>query len=262
MDEQLLALAEQSAKNDLAFLIKAKEEAKKRMKDDPSPENIKAFERAKSAVESEAARLQAAPVSARVYKTQLDAVAFLKGSGFKVAKSKFNADVKRGKVPRNSEGHFEEGALLGYAAANLTPLSSVEDRAASEAMVNRMSADAELKQFQAQRQKLKLEREQGLLMPRADHERDLAVRAQLFRNEIEGRDRRTAPKLVELVVSRLAALDGVPPEVAGQLRDAAPNLVPEVTEFLLRDSGDLMDAWSSDRAFVVELADEPAGDAA
>lgn len=205
---------------------------------------------------------QAAPVAARAYKTRADAVAFLGNSGFKIKKTKFYDDVKRGKVARNAAGHFEEGALLAYAAVNLTPLSSVEDRAASDVMVSRMSADAELKQFQAQRQKLKLEKEQGMLMPRADHERDLAVRCQLFKNEIEGRDRRTAPKLVELIVSRLAALEGVPAEVAALLRDESTGLVPEVAAFLQRDSEDLMDAWSADREFVVELADEQAGDAA
>jgi hypothetical protein len=199
--------------------------------------------------------------ASRVYKTQLDAVAFLRGSGFKVAKSKFNTDVKRGKVPRNAEGHFEEGALLGYAAVNLTPLSSVEDKAASEAMVNRISADTQLKTYQAKRQELKLQKEMGLLMPRADHERDLAVRAQLFRNEIEGQGRRLAPKIVDLVVGRLATLEGIQAEMAARMRDASVNLVPSLTEFLQAASEDLMDAWAADREFVVEL-DEPAGDAA
>ena len=58
----------------------------------------------------------------RVYKTQLDAVAYLKDAGYKCSKSQFNRDVKARKVPRTPEGWFDETALLGYANANLTPV--------------------------------------------------------------------------------------------------------------------------------------------
>lgn len=64
----------------------------------------------------------------RVYKTQLDAVAYLKDAGYKCSKSQFNRDVKARKVPRTPEGWFDETALLGYANANLTPAGQVADR--------------------------------------------------------------------------------------------------------------------------------------
>jgi len=231
MNDHLLELAEQSAKNDLAYLIKAKEEAKKRMKDDPSPENIRAFERAKGAVADEAGRLRPEDRAVRVYKTQLDAVAFLKGSGFKIAKSKFNKDFKAGKIPRNADGHFEEGVLLAYAAANLSPVATVENKAAGEAMVNRMSADAELKKFQAERQKLKLEKELGKLMFRSEVERGLAARAGFFRAQIENFGHLMGGRIIALV-------------------DGDEAKLPEFLRFWEESTVDWMDAWSADREFV------------
>ena len=100
----------------------------------------------------------------RVYKTQLDAVAYLKDAGYKCSKSQFNRDVKARKVPRTPEGWFDETALLGYANANLTPAGQVADRQLADATTSRLSADAQLKRYQAERARLKLEKEQGLLM--------------------------------------------------------------------------------------------------
>ena len=55
-DDDLLRLARQSAETDLPFLLRAKEEAKKRMKDNPTPENVGGFRRAREELEGELAR--------------------------------------------------------------------------------------------------------------------------------------------------------------------------------------------------------------
>ena len=191
----------------------------------------------------------------RLFPKRDDALDYLKARGWKIGRTKFHADCKKGLIPTNQGGQFEEAVILAY-AASLPTVAREEDLETSNASRDRLAADTELKQFQAKRQKLKLEKEQGLLMPRADHERDLAVRAQLFRNEREGECRRQAPKIVEWVIGKLAAQADIPTEVAVILRDAAANLVPELTEYLLRESEDLMDAWSADREFVVDLGDD------
>mgnify|MGYP001002631302 CR=1 FL=1 len=169
----LLELAEKSAANDLAFLIRAKEESKRRMKENPTPDNISAFNRARAAVEDETRRLQGGSAAMRTFKTQLDAVDFLRDSGFKISKSQFNRDVSARKVAKTDAG-FEEGALLAYAAANLTPLTQHENKALSNATVDRISADTELKRYTAERTRLKLEKEMGMLMPRSEHEEALS----------------------------------------------------------------------------------------
>lgn len=59
----------------------------------------------------------------------------LRDQGFKISKSQFNRDVQARKVAKNADGNFEEGALMGYAAAHLDPIAQVENRALSDATV-------------------------------------------------------------------------------------------------------------------------------
>ena len=185
--------------------------------------------------------LETAPSPGRVYKTQLDAVAFLKDRGFKVSKSALNRDLKKGRISTDINGHFEENSLLAYALALKEPTATVENKALSSATTDRLSADAELKKYQAERQKLKLEKEQGLLMPRSEHERDLAARALFFKKEVENFIHLYGPGIIHLVggdESRLADL------IAHW----------EAT------TADWMNAWAQEREFVVN--DDPEQDEA
>ena len=232
MKEDLLALVGKSAETDLAYLLKAKEEAKKRMKDNPTPEAISAFNRARDAVDAESNRVTGVTPPVRTYRKQLDAVAYLRDAGFKISKSRFNRDVQARRMPTNAEGHFEETALLGYAAAHLTPTGQVENRALADATVGKLSADAEVKTYQAARLKLKLEKEQALLMPRADHERDLAARALFFRREVENFIHLHGPGIIHLV---------------GGEEDRLPALL----EYWERSTADWMNAWAQEREFLV-----------
>lgn len=241
MNEDLLALAEKSAETDLAFLLKAKEEAKKRMKDNPNPENISAFNKARDAVDAEAARLSSAQ-SGRVYKTQLDAVAFLKDRGFKVSKSALNRDLKAGKISTDINGHFEESSLLAYALALKEPTATAENKALSSATTFRLSADAELKKYQAERQKLKLEKEQGLLMPKTESERNLAARALFFKNEVRN--------FIHLHGAAIIHLSG-----------GEEGRLPALVRFWEEKTAVWMDTWSREREFAVTANDESDEDA-
>ena len=236
MSEDLLALAEKSAETDLAFLLKAKEETKKRMKDNPSPENISAFNKARDAVDAEASRLSAA-TPGRIYKTQLDAVAFLKDRGFKVSKSALSRDLKDGKISTDVNGHFEENALLAYALALKEPTATAENKALSSATAEKFSAAAEKDRWQAARQKLKFEKEQGLLMHRSDHERDLAARALFFKNEVGNFIKLHGAAIIHLVGGDEAKLE-------------------ELKGYWSGTTADWMHAWADEREFVVDVDDE------
>jgi hypothetical protein len=235
MSEDLLALAEKSAETDLAFLRKAKEEAKKRMKDNPSPDNISAFNKARDVVDTETARLPAT-TPGRAFKTQLDAVAFLRDRGFKVSKSALSRDLKADKISTDVNGHFEESSLLAYALALKEPVATVENRALSSATTEKISADAELKSVQAARYKLKLEKELGLLMPRAEHERDLAARALFFKKEVENFIHLYGPGIIHLV-------------------GGDENRMPDLAAFWEEKTADWMHAWSEEQEFVVDDED-------
>ena len=176
----------------------------------------------------------------RVFKTQLEAKAFLINQGFKLSKSKFGRDVNDRKVATNAEGQFEDGALLAYAAAHLTPAAQAENRALTDATVNRVAADADLKRLTAERARLKLEKEQGLLMPRAQYEEDLAARAMFFKSEVESFGFRKAGEIITLVKGDESRL-------------------PELLKWWAAETADWMDAWSSEREFVAGEQDEPQG---
>lgn len=227
MADDLLDLAQKSSENDLAFLIRAKEESKRRMKDNPNKDNITAFKKAKLAVAEEAQRLQGHGGSMHIFKTQLDATAFLRDSGFTVSKSQFNRHVAARKVSKNADGNFEEPALLGYAAVHLEPTAQQENRALTDATVGRIEADAELKRYTAERAKLKLEKEQGLLMHRAEHEENLAARALFFKSEIESFGYRKAGEIIALVHGDHARLQ-------------------ELLTWWADATADWMDAWAAD----------------
>jgi hypothetical protein len=233
----LLALAEQSAQTDLAYLLKAKEESKKRMKEKPSQENIAAFNRARDAVDAETNRLATGPSPLRVYKTQADAVTYLQNAGYKISTATFNRAVKAGKVPTNAAGHYEENVLLAYAGAHREPTAKVENKALSSATTERISADAELKQYQAARQKLRLEKEQGLLMPRQEHERDLAARALFFKREVEN--------FIHLHGAAMLHLVG-----------GDESRLPDLREYWERATADWMHGWAAEREFLAADTDD------
>ncbi len=199
------------------------------MKENPTPDNISAFNRARAAVEDETRRLQGGSAAMRIFKTQLNAVDFLRDSGFKISKSQFNRDVAARKVSKAETG-FEEGALLAYAAANLTPLTQHENKALSNATVDRISADTELKRYTAERTRLKLEKEMGMLMPRTEHEEALSARALFFKSEIESFGYRKPGEIIALV-------------------DGDDSKLEALLEWWNRETADWMDAWDSDREF-------------
>ena len=174
------------------------------------------------------------------FKTQLEAVDYLKAQGYQVEKSKFNKDFKAGRVPRTPDKLFEASALLGYAGAFLKSKAKAEDSAGAKAAVQKTTADARLKDIQAARQELKLQKEQGLLMPRSEHEQDLASRALFFKSELENFGLLLGPELILLLGGDESKL-------------------PEFLEWWENKTAELMDAWSQDREFTTP--DEPEAEA-
>lgn len=167
------------------------------------------------------------------FKTQLDAVQYLAMQGYKVSRSTFNRHVQQHKVASTEEGFFETSALLGYAGVHLTPTARVEDAAAREAAVSQASADADWKKVRAERERLKLKKESGQLMPVAQHEDELAARALFFRSEIEGFIYRKGAAIIGLV---------------GGSQDNLQRLILWWEEA----TADWMDAWSKDREFATD----------
>lgn len=174
--------------------------------------------------------------AAQAFKTQLDCVQWLEIQGFKISKSTFSLHVKSGKVATNAAGLFEASALLGYAAVNLTPTVKIEDAKARETAIGKISADSDLKTVRTERERLKLHREQGRLMPVIVHKNELAARALFFKAEIEGFIHRKSSELIALV-------------------DGKHDRKMELINWWNDTTADWMDAWSRERDFA-DTADE------
>lgn len=233
----LMALAKRSAETDLAFLLRAKEEAKARMKADPSQENINAFNKGKAAVEAEMARKKTNPTGDSppvVAQTRIAAVGWLKEHGFKVAKSKFYRDAATGKIGTLPGGGFSEEILRAYGQTYATPLAREEDKKTGAVTVRRLDADARLKEAHARRVELKLEIEAGKFLPREEHETDLAARAVFFAQQVENFCYLAAPK----IILALGADD---------------SKTHELLALLQAETATWLDAYARDRVFHVEI---------
>lgn len=191
---------------------------------DFAPEDIRANDHSPSAEQS--------PGSYRTFKTQTDAVSFLVDYGFKVSGPTFSRAFKARKIPTNADGHFEEGALLAYANIHLDQAESLASREAERASAARLDADTDLKRYQAERQKLKLAKELGNVMPKAQYERDLASRALFFKNEVRTFIRLHGAAIIHLVGGNEDKLEAL----VGWWEDK---------------TAIWMDAWSRDRTFVL-----------
>ena len=241
----LMALAKRSAETDLAFLLRAKEEAKARMKADPSQENINAFNKGKAAVEAEMARKKTNPTGGSppvVAQTRIAAVSWLKEHGFKVAKSKFYRDAATGKIGTLPGGGFSEEILRAYGQTYASPLAREEDKKSGAVTVRRLDADARLKEAHARRVELKLDIESGRYITREEHETELIARAIFFRQQVENFCFLVAPKIIMAL--------GVD-EVKTQ----------EVIAMLQLETTAWLDAYARDRVFHVDLPQETTDDA-
>ena len=87
-----------------------------------------------------------------------------------------------------------------------------------------------MKRYTAERTRLKLEKEMGMLMPRSEHEEALSARALFFKSEIETFGYRKAGEIIALVGGDEGKLEAL-------------------LDWWERETADWMDAWDSDREF-------------
>jgi len=242
MNGDLKPYLERSASTDLPCLLKAKEEAKKRMKDHPTKDNIDAFRKARDEVNLAASQAETPAPGGRLFAKRKEALAYLKGRGFKVGRTKFYDDCKARLIPTDAEGRFEEKVLLAYAAA-LPTVAREEDSQTADASRQRLEADADHKSEQAKLARMRRLKLEGELVPRAEVERGRAARAQFFRAQVENYGHLMGPQIIALVGGDEAKL-------------------PQFLRFWEESTADWMEAWAADREFVVGQSDELAGDAA
>ncbi|MGE4552209.1 MAG: hypothetical protein AB7D57_03800 [Desulfovibrionaceae bacterium] len=217
MTEPLEQLLQQSAATDAAFLLKAKEEAKARMRVDPSQANIAAFQKARDALDRLTSGRgdggEAAPEPGPVpgFRTLAEVCRFLDGRGWRAPSSTVDRHCKRGLFGANREGVFEERVVLDYARVHLRRRDSGRTAEQEDEDMARERRREELELIREKRlnERIKRERNQGRLIERALLEIELGARAGVLEAFIKGEIQKRVRELVHLV--------GGSPERAGEL---------------------------------------------
>ena len=169
-------------------------------------------------------------------KTQKEAVAYIQDQGYQVKKSKFSDDVKAGLVAKSEHG-FDKAALMAYALAHCKAKKQIQNAAVAEAQAKRLQAEADDKSNRAELSRMKLMKEQGRLMERDLHERELAARANFFARQHKTSARALAGPIINLVRG-----------------DASQRLA--LIHYLEDFWTDALDAFANTRSFVMDEDDE------
>lgn len=110
-EQNLDTLLERSSVTDVPVLLRAKEAAKRRLNDDPSPENFVTLARAMQMLGAAKADMDKDQKLASVK----DVLAYLRGQARKISQSQLYKDLKRGHLRREADGSFTYRAVDRYA---------------------------------------------------------------------------------------------------------------------------------------------------
>ena len=239
-ESDLLALAQKSTENDLAFLLRAKEDAKRRVKDDPSHENINAFNKAKTALEAEMAKSQQSqPVE--IFTNILAVEKYLTSAGWKVKKSKLYQDKKKGLLKVQPDGTVLKFDADTYAAANLAPSDAAPDADDQETLKLKrelLRVELETKRQIQERTVMRLQRERGDLLSREELDNTLVAFVTVLRASLRQFFYMLTPQLVEIV-------------------RGDPSRIEEAIHFELNKSNEFWNGFAKARDFdVVDDEDE------
>lgn len=180
---ELDSILSESGKTDLSVLISAKEEAKQRALNDPSPVNLVAMERATNMIEKHLAKEKEANHEPEEQfqdtKNGAAVLRFLHNNGWNVEKTQFYQHIKQGKLARNDKGLFTRRAVLKY-AKDWVPRSETGKKVGEEQNdLQRIKLEEEIERIRVQqrRDNFKFDVERGKYLLRAEVEQELAGRA-------------------------------------------------------------------------------------
>lgn len=161
---QIEAMLEQSKGTDIIVLLKAKEAAKKAVKDDPSNANLAALQRANRMLEDAQV---GTTEKTKTLKTATDVLEYLLKNGRKIKKSKLYQDIKKGVLRRNADLSFSVGNVDKYGTT--LPMSETPELVAQDAeerVRRKDNADIRIKEAEARRKELAADVAEGKYIPR------------------------------------------------------------------------------------------------
>ena len=176
--QQLAALIQQSDATDLTALLTAKENAKRNMLDDPSQNNVAAFERAKKALESFTRPEQP---DERIFRNRIEALGCLQAQGYKIKKSKLYDDAKAGFLRMQADGSVSEADLARYIKrVGLEKPAEFSEAAAGDMLAKKLSLEISKLEEEYREKRRKNDIMDGKFMPREKVYMEIAGRAVVF----------------------------------------------------------------------------------
>jgi len=161
---------------EIVLLKQAREMARKKVEEDPSRANLEAWEKACRMIEERTAPKEPAE---EVFDNRLAVLAYLKGHGYKLAKSKIYNDAKAGLLRLQPDGSVLDSDVKRYIRlANVKKVT--ETNAQSRAVeISLKTKEKELEKVSEQVAKLRREREvlEGGWFSKDDFFMELAARA-------------------------------------------------------------------------------------
>lgn len=216
-EQNLDSLLERSSGTDVPLLLKAKEDAKRRVKDDPSAANLAALNRAtqmlRDAMSNQNGDQNFGSVKA--------VLAYLVEQGRKISQSQLYKDIKLGFVRRQKDGGFRQRDVDQY-AATLPMLALPEKEADAMSDLARRELEEKVAKTREQRLAIAFDRKvkEGKYILREDVALELADRASALDVGLRSVFRLYAPDYIRMVGGDAAKADELAAEFDKHL-DAA-----------------------------------------
>ncbi len=219
IEQNLDTMLERSNGTDVPLLLRAKEEAKRRVKDDPSTTNLAALARATQMLGAAKAAMGKNQVLAGVK----DVLAYLQGQGRKISQSQLYKDLKRGHLRREHDGSFTQRAVDRY-AQTLTLLALPEAKATELEGLAEQEMREKIGKTREQRLSISFDRQvkEAKYILREDVALELASRAAALGVGLRSVFRLHAPDYIRMVGGDVSKADDLAAEFEQNL-DAALN---------------------------------------
>lgn len=138
----------------------------------------------------------------RILKNKLEAVSYLNRRGFKVGKSKFYADCKKGLVRIQADGSILAGDLEAYArkrGLDRPDMDGSDPKKVEELHEVKLQKEIEKLDWENKRREFEYEKETGKYIPREQLELELASRAAVFDSQLRTKIRAAAREWTAIV---------------------------------------------------------------
>ena len=195
VEQNLESLLERSSGTDVPLLLKAKEDAKRRVKDDPSSANLVALDRATQMLRDAMSNQDGGN-----FGSVKDVLAYLENQGRKISQSQLYKDIKLGFLRRQKDGGFSRRDVDQY-ASTLQLVAMPEKEADAMSELARQDLEEKVAKTREQRLAISFDRKvkEGKYILREDVALELASRASALDVSLRSVFRLYAPDYIRMV---------------------------------------------------------------